>query len=76
MDFIVVVGGFISLIPGVGNIAALRIVRVLRPLRTLNRLKELRVSAGGCDLPSHPHFRLSWVGDATAAPIPSRRGAQ
>jgi hypothetical protein len=43
VDFIVVVGGFLSLLPGVGNFSALRIIRVLRPLRTLNRLKGLRV---------------------------------
>jgi hypothetical protein len=43
IDFLVVVGGYVSMIPGVGNISALRIVRVLRPLRTLNRLVGLRV---------------------------------
>ncbi len=43
IDFVVVLGGYLSLLPGVGNISALRIVRVLRPLRTLNRVKKLRI---------------------------------
>ena len=43
LDFVVVVAGFVSLAPGVGNVEALRVIRVLRPLRTLNRVKKLRV---------------------------------
>ena len=43
IDFVVVIAGFFTLIPGIGNASALRIIRVLRPLRTLNRLKRLRV---------------------------------
>jgi hypothetical protein len=43
IDFIVVVGGFISLLPGIGNISALRIIRVMRPLRTLKRIKKLKI---------------------------------
>jgi hypothetical protein len=43
IDFVVVLGGYLSLLPGVGNVSAVRIIRVLRPLRTLNRLRKLRV---------------------------------
>ncbi len=43
IDFLVVLGGYLSLLPGVGNISTLRIIRVLRPLRTLNRIKKLRI---------------------------------
>ena len=43
IDCIVVLGGYFSLLPGVGNVSAIRIIRVLRPLRTLNRVKKLRV---------------------------------
>ncbi len=43
IDFIVVLGGYLSLLPGVGNVSGIRIIRVLRPLRTLNRLRKLRV---------------------------------
>ena len=43
IDFVVVIGGYISLLPGIGNISALRIIRVMRPLRTLKRIKKLKV---------------------------------
>ena len=43
IDFVVVVFGFLSLLPGVGKISAFRVVRVLRPLKTLNKLRGLRV---------------------------------
>ena len=43
IDFVVVVFGFIALLPGVGKISAFRVVRVLRPLKTLNKMKGLRI---------------------------------
>ena len=43
IDFVVVIFGFVSLLPGVGKISAFRIVRVLRPLKTLNKFKGLRI---------------------------------
>ena len=42
IDFIVVVVSFLSEIPGVGNVSALRTFRVLRPLRTLTAIPSMR----------------------------------
>ena len=43
IDFIVVVFGYLSFIPGVGKVSAFRAIRVLRPLKTLNKMKGMRV---------------------------------
>ena len=42
LDFFVVCVSFLSEIPGVGNISALRTFRVLRPLRTLTAIPSMR----------------------------------
>ena len=42
LDFIVVLVGWIGLLPGVANLTALRAIRVLRPLRSVNQLPELK----------------------------------
>ena len=42
LDFVVVVVSFLSEIPGVGNVSALRTFRVLRPLRTLTAIPSMR----------------------------------
>ena len=42
LDFIVVVVSYMSEIPGVDNVSALRTFRVLRPLRTLTAIPSMR----------------------------------
>ena len=42
LDFFVVIVSFLSEIPGVGNVSALRTFRVLRPLRTLTAIPSMR----------------------------------
>ena len=42
IDFIVVLAGFSSFIPGMGNFTILRLVRVIRPLRTISRVPGMR----------------------------------
>ena len=42
LDFIVVVSAYLSLIPGVSNVAVLRTFRVLRPLRTVNTIPGMK----------------------------------
>lgn len=43
LDFVVVCLGYLSLIPGVSNLSALRTFRVLRPLRTLSSIPGMRI---------------------------------
>ena len=43
IDFIVVVLGYVELLPGVARLSWVRAVRVLRPLKVLSKLKGLRV---------------------------------
>ena len=38
LDFLVVVFGWIGLVPGLNNLTALRALRVLRPLRSINTI--------------------------------------
>uniref|UniRef100_A0A7S3D7M4 Uncharacterized protein n=2 Tax=Palpitomonas bilix TaxID=652834 RepID=A0A7S3D7M4_9EUKA len=42
IDFAVVVVGWLTYIPGVGNFTALRTIRVLRPLRTMSRIPGMK----------------------------------
>ena len=42
LDFIVVVAGWINIIPGSGNLSALRSLRILRPLRSMRALKSFK----------------------------------
>ncbi|KAK3279211.1 hypothetical protein CYMTET_12893 [Cymbomonas tetramitiformis] len=43
LDGFVVIAGFVSLLPGTGNITVVRLLRVLRPLRTIKRLHGVHV---------------------------------
>jgi hypothetical protein len=43
LDFLVVAGGLMALVPGVPNVSVLRAFRVLRPLRSLRALPKLKV---------------------------------
>jgi hypothetical protein len=43
LDFLVVVLGWIGLLPGVTNLTALRAVRVLRPLRSINAIRDMKI---------------------------------
>ena len=42
LDFLVVVIGWIGLVPGIRNLTALRAVRVLRPLRSINTIPQMK----------------------------------
>jgi hypothetical protein len=42
LDFVVVVAGYISLLPSVKNMSALRTFRLLRPLKTLNSIDGMK----------------------------------
>eukprot|EP00755_Sulcionema_specki_P020350 Sspe_Gene.71676::Locus_42577_Transcript_3_3_Confidence_0.625_Length_3388::g.71676::m.71676 len=42
IDFVIVMAGFMSLIPGVANVSVLRLLRVIRPLRTVSRVAGMR----------------------------------
>eukprot|EP01138_Halocafeteria_seosinensis_P014026 gb/GECG01014323.1/.p1 GENE.gb/GECG01014323.1/~~gb/GECG01014323.1/.p1 ORF type:complete len:1981 (+),score=157.66 gb/GECG01014323.1/:1-5943(+) len=42
LDFVVVVSGYLAILPSVGNLSSLRILRVLRPLRALQAAPGLR----------------------------------
>ena len=44
LDFIVVMFGFLELVPSVGNYTVIRCARVLRPLRAITKIEALRVS--------------------------------
>lgn len=47
IDGFLVIGGWLTYLPFVGedsNLSSIRVVRVLRPLRTINSIKGLRVS--------------------------------
>eukprot|EP00899_Mesostigma_viride_P006469 jgi/Mesvir1/15823/Mv03377-RA.1 len=47
MDFLVVVGCVVSLLPSLGgNVSSVRTIRMLRPLRTINMLPGMRVLVG------------------------------
>ena len=41
LDFLVVVCGWLSFIPGIFNVSALRTIRVLRPLKTVKKIPSL-----------------------------------
>ena len=41
LDFLVVVLGWLSFIPGIFNVSALRTIRVLRPLKTVKKIPSL-----------------------------------
>ena len=43
LDFLVVVVGWVGLLPGVANLTALRAIRVLRPLRSVKKIEKMRV---------------------------------
>lgn len=42
MDFVVVVIGWIELVPEIPNLRGLRTLRVLRPLRSINAIPSMR----------------------------------
>uniref|UniRef100_A0A7S3DJI7 Calcium-channel protein CCH1 n=1 Tax=Palpitomonas bilix TaxID=652834 RepID=A0A7S3DJI7_9EUKA len=42
IDFLVVILGWLGMIPNMGNFTALRTIRVLRPLRTMSRIPGMR----------------------------------
>ena len=43
LDFIVVVMGYVSMLPGVENVSALRTFRILRPLKTMTTIPGMKV---------------------------------
>jgi len=43
LDFIIVLVGFVALIPSVANVSSIRILRTLRPLRAVNSMDRLRI---------------------------------
>lgn len=43
LDFLVVIIGWVGLLPGVANLTALRAIRVLRPLRSVKKIEKMRV---------------------------------
>jgi hypothetical protein len=57
LDFFVVCVGYISFLPSVSNVSALRTFRIFRPLRTLTAVPSLRVPLGAV-LSSMPRFGL------------------
>ena len=44
LDFLVVVMGYVSMLPGVENVSSLRTFRILRPLKTMTTIPGMRVS--------------------------------
>ncbi|EGR31257.1 hypothetical protein IMG5_114650 [Ichthyophthirius multifiliis] len=43
LDFIVVLSGIVSFIPGTFNVSAIRTIRILRPLRSINSIKGMKI---------------------------------
>lgn len=43
LDFIVVIFGWLELLPGVGNYTIIRVARILRPLRLVTKIESLRI---------------------------------
>jgi hypothetical protein len=43
LDFVVVVTGWIGLLPGVTSFTVLRTVRILRPLKSIKAIKKMKI---------------------------------